>query len=484
MYLDKYRKEHPESHAFDELPQFKLSISELEDNTFLNVEHNGEDSDEHKDSQEIQDFIRAQKSANTLKKTRTDLNTFYRFCDSISEQREVHNIPVNELDKILCKFFRDVRKKDGGDYEPGSLTSFQRSIQRHLLEENVPHNIFKDREFSRSREVLSSKRKSLVRQGLGNKPNATREITDEEEEELFRKGLFGDHDPIVLQRTVWWCLAMHFGFRARDESRKLCWGDVELTKDPQTGREMLVWKADRGSKTRHGQESGHKRQFASKVFATETERCPVKFYKSFKAHRPTNANKPNCPFFLAVNSNRRPGDCVWFKCAPLGKNLIGQFMSTAAKVARLVNQGSKKISNHSVRKTSISRLLDANIPENYVMQLSGHKNIQSLSSYKSASLSHQRLMSDTLSNCRSSAISTNPPANSAASLKTTSTTTTSIPSLSSTNISSNTQAVFAGASIGSISNCTIQIMPGPVNIIHKQVVKRRRIAIESDEEDE
>ena len=75
VYLEKYRKEHPESHAFDELLQFKLSISELEDNyTFLNVEHNGEDSDEHNDSQEIQDFIRVQKSANTLKKTRTDLN--------------------------------------------------------------------------------------------------------------------------------------------------------------------------------------------------------------------------------------------------------------------------------------------------------------------------------------------------------------------------------------------------------------------------
>ena len=33
------------------------------------------------------------------------------------------------------------------------------------------------------------------------------------------------------------------------------------------------------------------------VSATETERCPVRFYKSFKAHRPTEANKTNCSFF-------------------------------------------------------------------------------------------------------------------------------------------------------------------------------------------
>ena len=72
-------------------------------------------------------------------------------------------------------------------------------------------------------------------------------------------------------------------------------------------------------------------------------------------------------------------------------------MSTAAKNAGLPAQN-KKISNHSVRRTSISRLLDAGVPENFVMQLiSGDKNLQSLSSYKSASITHQRHMSDTLS---------------------------------------------------------------------------------------
>ena len=49
--------------------------------------------------------------------------------------------------------------------------------------------------------------------------------------------------------------------------------------------------------------------------------------------------------------------------------------------------------NHSVKKTSISRLLDADVLENYVMQLSGHKNIESLSSYKTPSSAHQRKMS-------------------------------------------------------------------------------------------
>ena len=41
--------------------------------------------------------------------------------------------------------------------------------------------------------------------------------------------------------------------------------------------------------------------------------------------------------------------------------------------------------------------MDADIPSNYVAQLSGHKNLRSLDSYKTASRVHQRKMSNVLS---------------------------------------------------------------------------------------
>ena len=81
---------------------------------------------------------------------------------------------------------------------------------------------------------------------------------------------------------------------------------------------------------------------------------------------------------------------------PFGKNEVGKFLSTTAKNAGLHREG-KKVTNHSVRKTCISRLLDADVPENFVAQLSGHKNTKSLQSYKSASAKYQRRMSLTLS---------------------------------------------------------------------------------------
>ena len=72
------------------------------------------------------------------------------------------NVPADALDKLLGNFFKDARKQNGGEYEPDSLSSFQRSIQRRLKELKLPFNILKDEEVSLSRELLAARRtKSL-----------------------------------------------------------------------------------------------------------------------------------------------------------------------------------------------------------------------------------------------------------------------------------------------------------------------------------
>jgi uncharacterized protein YaeQ len=64
-------------------------------------------------------------------------------------------------------------------------------------------NIFKDVEFTKSRDVLLARKRQLVEvHAKGNRPQARRALTEEEEELLFDKGLFGDHEPETLQRTV------------------------------------------------------------------------------------------------------------------------------------------------------------------------------------------------------------------------------------------------------------------------------------------
>ena len=176
----------------------------------------------------------------------------------------MEDIPEPELNTLLCKFFISIRKQDGGEYEPGSITGFQRSFQRYLQEKGSSYNILKDNEFSRSRSVVAAKRKDLTSKGKGNLPNATRELTATEVNTLFLSGQFSVEEPKALQKALWWFLTLHFGWRARDESRKLSWGDVGLENDPETGAECLVWKTEKTSKIRTGQEGGHRRAFNPK----------------------------------------------------------------------------------------------------------------------------------------------------------------------------------------------------------------------------
>jgi len=189
--------------------------------------------------------------------------------------------------------------------------------------------------------VLAAKRTTLVNQGRGNKPNACRELTTEEGEKLFESGEFGCHYPEALQCTLWWFFSLPFRFRATDESRKLCWGDLELQNDPETGKEVLVWMAEKGSDTRKGMEGAPQRQFNPKIFASGTERCPVRFFKLFESHRPEKAKAPSYPFFLAINHKvwlEKPNG--WYKLSPLGKTRSVNFCLKQRKrpVYRLVER--------------------------------------------------------------------------------------------------------------------------------------------------
>ena len=44
---------------------------------------------------------------------------------------------TQELDKLLSKFYAEVKKQHGTDYEPDSLRIMQRAIERYLKEKDI-----------------------------------------------------------------------------------------------------------------------------------------------------------------------------------------------------------------------------------------------------------------------------------------------------------------------------------------------------------
>ena len=299
--------------------------------------------------------------------------------------------------------------------------------------------------FARSRKVLAARRKQLTQMGLGNKPNATRPLEDEEVNILKEKQFFGTDNPQQLQRLVWWIVTNHFGFRARDEARKLRFGDIQINVDLD-GKKYLEWDRERGSKTRTGEAScSHLRAFNPKAYETGSWQCPVKVYEKFCSKRPMDMKNNDSPLFLTMKQPKHiKSDGIWYYSRPCGKNNIGSFLSNAAPLLNTnpttLNHSSRsKVANHSARKTAITKLLDNEVTPLAVQQLSGHKRRESLNSYHVASKRLQKNMSNILSSsCSKENISSNP-----------------LPIVSAENTDNlNSTSTFRGASI---TNCVFNI---------------------------
>ncbi|CAH3014881.1 unnamed protein product [Porites evermanni] len=97
---------------------------------------------------------------------------------------------MTRLSLTLCSSISTLKTNDkkGEDYEPESLKVMMPSLDRHLRNEGCTLSIVRDREFSSSKEVLEDKAKQLRLAGRGKRPNKARQVSEEEEEFLWRSG--------------------------------------------------------------------------------------------------------------------------------------------------------------------------------------------------------------------------------------------------------------------------------------------------------
>lgn len=88
---------------------------------------------------------------------------------------------------------------------------------------------------------------------------------------------------------------------------------------------------------------------------------------------------------------------MWFKAQPLGVNTLSKIMSsmyTAAEMSNDVTIG--KVSNHSARKTMITDLKKAKVSNTDIIQVTGHKNVNSITSYDAMDYERQKEFSEKL----------------------------------------------------------------------------------------
>ncbi|CAG2216381.1 unnamed protein product [Mytilus edulis] len=252
---------------------------------------------------------------------------------------------------------------------------------------------------------LKRKRKFVIESdSLGNHPNAAEALESEDEEELYRSGGFGTDDPDSLLSTIWYMNTIHFGLRGSHEHRQLKWGDLKLETD-RNENQCLSYN-ERLTKTRDGSNTKNTRAYAPKSWSNpqDERKCHISTYLKYRSNRPTETCQPDSPFYLGVN--RSDNAKHWYKNQPLGEKSLKNLMKQA--VAKSNVEKNKKLTNHSGRKTAITRLLDEGVPITLVQQHTGHKSVQSLNNYAKNSLKTQKKMSSILCrNISSTCTSTN-----------------------------------------------------------------------------
>jgi len=86
------------------------------------------------DAKELQQLKESAENSNTKKSTKTCVTVWTTWAEEKGYSPDICSHKAKELDEMLQKFFAEVRKKDGSDYEPDSLWVMIASLDCHLKE--------------------------------------------------------------------------------------------------------------------------------------------------------------------------------------------------------------------------------------------------------------------------------------------------------------------------------------------------------------
>ncbi|CAG2243535.1 unnamed protein product [Mytilus edulis] len=355
---------------------------------------------------EREQFMLDRENDNTKRKMKSCVKIFTDYILSIRNvEEEIFNIDPKQLDEYLQEFYVGLRKEnakegESNEYQPSTLDGYMSMICRYLKQNGYKYDIKTDDEFKKSRDCLKAKKQQLKEMGMGNRPYVSDAVELSDEETMIEAGALGMDNPEGLVTLLWYLNTRNFGLRGCHEHRQLKWGDVKLITTPE---KHLVYN-ERLTKTRDGTNCKNTRAYAPKAWLNHDnpEKCHVSAYEKYKNHRPQEMQNDTSPFYLGINHSKKGKAVTWYKNMPMGEGKLRTLMKTAATKANITD---KKLTNHSGRRTAVTRLIEEGLPLTVVQQHTGHKNIQSLLSYQKNSLKKQKEIAHVLDGGSSESVS-------------------------------------------------------------------------------
>ena len=235
----------------------------------------------------------------TQKKVKWVITTFQMWLSDWSGRKDgmekiskpLQEMSLIQMDYCFQFFFVEVRKSDGNLYPPRTLKEMAAALQHYVtytLKKTI--SLFKDVEFSSSREALDSAMKKSAACGTVKPRKRAAFIPEEKELELWHNGSFGTSNPQQLLDTVLYHLGLHLALRACQEHRNLCYGDSSQLVLEMIDSEKGVKYTENCSKNKSfGIRQANLEPKITYVYpCPDSSRCVINIYEKYLSHRQEN----------------------------------------------------------------------------------------------------------------------------------------------------------------------------------------------------
>ena len=303
---------------------------------------------------------------------------------------------VVDLDHWLCRYVTETRKADGSEYPPRTLHQLLVGLQRYIrIRKRSDVSLLQGADFRGLQNLCNSLFNELHKKGVGADVKKTQPLTSHDEIKLWEKGVLRVDTPQGLLNCVFFYNGKNFCLRGGQEQR-----DLKLS---QLHREVVNVEGESRVRYTYMEHGSKNRQKGLKQLRLENkvihqyetpecgDQCHVSILDKYIAHLPPGAFQANAFYFRPLEkiNPSKP----WYSVQPLGRNTLSSMMKTISKEGGLLGN----ITNHSLRAYAASEMFQKGVPETLIMQRTGHKSLEALRKYESASDLQVARVSDTLS---------------------------------------------------------------------------------------
>lgn len=303
------------------------------------------------------------------------------------------DMPKKDLVYALSRFVLEVKKKTGQLYPTETLYELVIAVQMYCHMNGKYYKFIDDVDFLTLRNVLNNRMRYLAQKGYTCPRQKAEAIDVDDENQMWETGVLGDSNPKQLVDTLLYMLGVHFALRAVKEHKALRVGprsQFAVKFDRKGDKYYLEYTEDSSKTNQGGLEHRKVTKKISRAYENldDPQKCVVRLYRKYMTLRPTDSK---CPEDLYLRPLVNPKETCWYTMQPMGVNTISKIVSHLAKQVGIEG----KVTNHSCRATSATRLFQSNMEEQLVMEKTGHRS-NAVRSYKRTSDRQLREVSNVL----------------------------------------------------------------------------------------